>query len=107
MEDKKQGNAGNSRPHKTGSQIQSAILSYIKEHCKGFVVAYKVEIASERGVPDLLFCINGKFIGIEVKGTGDHLTAIQAAQAKRIYEAGGKAFVVKSLEDFKNIIKEI
>lgn len=111
MEDKMQGNAGNSRPHKTGQQIQSTILQYIRQHKytelglpKESVLAYKVELANERGVPDVLCCVDGVFVGIEIKGYGDRITAIQTAQAERIIKAGGECFVVKSLEEFKQIL---
>jgi len=98
---------------RTGKQIQSAILNYIRQHeytelglLKGSCLAYKVEIANERGVPDLLCCINGRFCGIEIKGSSDTTKPIQAAQMKRIHIAGGSAFVVESLEDFKHAIKD-
>jgi len=113
-EDKKQRNAGNSKPHKTGGQIQSAILKYIRQHKytdlglpKHSVLAYKVEIANERGVPDVLCCVDSVFVGIEIKGSGDRITPIQAAQAKRIIEAGGECYVVKSLNDFKQRLQNI
>ncbi len=91
--------------HQTGAHIQSAILQYCKKHCKGTVVAYNIEVASERGVPDLLCCVNGRFVGIKVKGYGDIVKPIQVAQAARIIEAGGEAFVVKSLDEFKEVLK--
>jgi len=96
----------NSKRHKTGQQIQSAILKYVRERCKGFIVAYKVEIANERGVPDLLLCVRGKFVAAEIKGHGDRVTPIQLAQMKRIENAGGKARVIDSLDDFKRFIDE-
>ncbi len=89
---------------KTGSQIQSAILDYVRHKTNGRILAYKVEIASERGVPDLLCCINGRFVGIEIKGASDSITPIQVAQAARIITAGGKCHVVKSLNDFKQVL---
>ena len=107
-------NSQRSHKHKTGKQIQSDVLDYIRRGkyvelglLKGNVLAYKVEVANERGVPDLLCCVNGKFVGVEIKGYSDRTTAIQVAQAKRIISAGGESFIVKSLDDFKNIIREI
>jgi len=70
-------------------------------------LAYKIEVANERGVPDLLCCVKGHFVGIEIKGRGDKITAIQVAQAERIITARGNSYVVKSLEDFKKRIGEV
>ena len=107
-------NRGNSSTHsKTGQAIQADILAYVRQHKyvaiglpKGSVLAYKVEIASERGVPDLLMCINGRFVGVEIKGHGDTIKPIQVAQAVRIRTAGGDSFVVKSLRDFKDYLEK-
>lgn len=96
-----------SKPYKTGSQIQSAILDYVRHKCGKNVLAYKVEIASERGVPDLLCCIDGTFVGIEIKGHGDQIKPIQTAQAARIITAGGECFVVRSLDEFKQILTRL
>ena len=114
MDVKKRRNAGNSSRHKTGKVIQTAILDYVRNHKytelgfrKGSVLTYKIEVANERGVPDLLCCVNGCFVGIEIKGRGDKITAIQVAQAERIITAKGESYVVKSLEEFKERIGEL
>lgn len=85
-------------------KIQSAILQYAKH--TPFVVAYNIVKASERGVPDILCCINGKFVGVEVKGDGDRLSASQTEQIKRINTANGTAYVVGSLNDFKKVMEQ-
>ena len=43
------------------------------------------------GVPDIVCCINGKFVSIEVKREGKEPTALQEARMKEIREAGGFA----------------
>lgn len=93
------------KPHRTGKQIQSAILKYIKQHHKGDIVAYKIVQANERGVPDLLLCVRGKFFFAEVKGTGDSVKPLQIAQMQRLWTAGAGGAVVKSLDDFKGLVK--
>lgn len=48
------------------------------------------------GVPDLIYCIAGLFVGIEVKaGDKRQVTALQARQLQRITDAGGVAAVVR------------
>jgi hypothetical protein len=41
------------------------------------------------GVPDIIACLNGKFIGIEVKRPGKFPTPIQCGVLQRIRLAGG------------------
>lgn len=53
------------------------------------------------GVPDIIVCARGRFIGIECKapGKGTNTTANQDAHIARIVTAGGVAFVASSLDD--------
>jgi len=41
------------------------------------------------GVPDIVCCINGRFVAIEVKREGKELTAIQARLMEEINSRGG------------------
>ena len=46
------------------------------------------------GIPDIVACISGAFIGIECKAAGNKPTALQARSLERIRMAGGVAVVV-------------
>ena len=46
------------------------------------------------GVPDIIVCRNGAFIGIECKAGSNKPTALQENELKKIRAAGGNAFVV-------------
>lgn len=55
------------------------------------------------GTPDILACIDGKFIGIEVKKPkGGVVSELQKLKIKQIKKAGGVAFVANSLEVVKD-----
>lgn len=54
---------------------------------------------SPKGVPDLICCQNGRFIGIEVKTITGKISPEQLEFIRRINEAGGLAFVARSLDD--------
>lgn len=65
---------------------------------------------TKAGIPDLLCCVNGYFVGIEVKAEDGRPSALQLHNIRKIREAGGFAFVVypsgyeklvKILEDLK------
>lgn len=46
------------------------------------------------GVPDIVACLNGRFIGIECKANGNKPTALQTKNLNAITKAGGMAYVV-------------
>jgi Holliday junction resolvase len=46
------------------------------------------------GIPDILCCINGKFIGIECKAKGGKVTRLQQSHLDEIQLRGGIALVV-------------
>jgi len=48
------------------------------------------------GVPDIVCCHNGRFIGIEVKADSNTPTALQLRELQRINDAGGKALWVNA-----------
>lgn len=54
------------------------------------------------GTPDIIACVNGVFVGIEVKKPkGGVVSELQKHHIKMIEHAGGVAFVAKSVEEVK------
>ena len=90
----------------TEATIQKAIFDYLKS-LGVWCFAFKASICNERGVPDIICCYKGRFIGLEVKTARGRPSTIQKAQIRRINCAMGKAKVVRSVEDVKEIIKEL
>ena len=80
----------------TEQQLQSRILHYL--NAKG---AYNVKVitASKAGVPDILCCYKGQFIGIEVKVGRNKPSALQEYNLKAIEQAGGIGILAYSIED--------
>ena len=56
--------------------------------------------AMKVGIPDIICCIKGKFVGIEVKQEHGHQSAAQKVTCKNIQAAGGEYWLVWSYEDF-------
>jgi hypothetical protein len=54
----------------------------------------KTQMVVKRGIPDLLICLNGWFIAIELKCDGEVPTPLQEWNLQHIAHAGGMAFVV-------------
>ena len=51
------------------------------------------------GIPDVICCIAGKFVGIEVKSAVGKLTSLQAQMGEKIHRAGGSWVVVRNDDD--------
>ncbi len=83
------------------SHIQSKIIKYL-ESLGMYVV--KVGLANRNGVPDILACHLGKFIGFEVKQEGKEASPLQLYNKRRIHHAGGLCFTVRSVAEVKEIV---
>ncbi len=61
------------------------------------------------GVPDLLVCCNGYFIGVELKNETGHPSALQLWNIDQIRKAGGIAIVLypNQFELFKDLIMDL
>ena len=87
---------------KAEQPIQSEIMKYLKRTgCYG-----RKLIAIQTGTPDVIACCKGQFIGIEVKKEGENPTPIQKLNIKLIKQAGGIAFVARSVKDVKEVCEE-
>lgn len=87
----------------TESQLVIKIKKYLKD--KG---AYVEKIwgggFQSAGIPDIIACYKGRFLGIEVKVGNNKPSEIQLVKLKRINDADGVGVVVWSLEEVKELI---
>lgn len=83
--------------------IQKKIITYL-ESVGAYVV--KVITANKSGVPDILACLNGRFIAIEVKTpeSRNNVSALQAYNLSKINECDGLALTAWNLEMVKEFI---
>ncbi len=56
------------------------------------------------GIPDIIICHKGKFIGIELKAPSGKLRRDQECISRRIIGAGGKWSVVKTIKDLEEVL---
>lgn len=61
---------------------------------------------TKSGIPDILACVNGYFVGIEVKAQNGKPSELQLYNIKKIREAGGFAVVLypSGFNKFKQFI---
>lgn len=73
--------------------FENKIKAYLKS--KGcYCVKYFGCSYSTNGTPDILACVNGYFMAIEVKAQTGKPSELQMAKIREIREAGGFAYVV-------------
>lgn len=84
--------------------IENKIKSYLKS--KGaYCVKYFGNTYSQVGVPDLLVCYKGRFIGIECKNETGKTSPLQDFNLEAIQKAGGYSFVARDVEIVKELIE--
>ena len=85
---------------------QRKIIKFLEDH-GAYVI--KVISASKKGVPDVIACYKGYFIGIEVKTPEKikNTTKLQDYNIKKIRQANGYALVASDTKDLESILKEI
>lgn len=93
--------------------MSKPLEKYIETKIRGYLDglgAYHVKthgsVYSRAGVPDIIACVNGKFIAIEVKRPRGVVSALQKANLKMIEQSGGVVFVAYSVEDTKEKLQQ-
>jgi hypothetical protein len=89
------------------SVIVTQTLQFLKSRQKTFAWKEHGGPYSTAGLPDIIACVDGRFVGLEVKTPVGKLTALQRATLERIRAAGGVAEKVASLEEAQTIINGV
>lgn len=87
-------------------EFENKIKSYLRERGH-WCVKFFANGYTRRGIPDILACVNGHFIAIEVKTDTGKVSPLQAREVNAIRDAGGMAFILRPeyFENFKTIIE--
>ena len=84
---------------------ENKIKSYLKS-----IGAYFIKTHGDRfskvGTPDILACINGKFVAVEVKGEKGKPSDLQLYHIEQIKKAGGYGIILYP-KDFENFKKDV
>lgn len=78
--------------------IQKAIIAWLKAR-GAYVFNVHGSAYTPKGTPDLLCCVQGVFVAIEVKGEKGKVSELQQHRLDTIAAAGGIAFVARSVAD--------
>lgn len=92
-------------------QFENRIKQHLRQQDAWFVkywggIAANGKKYTKDGVPDILACVKGRFLGIEVKASNGHPSDLQLYNLKKIDAAGGFAFLLypKDFGYFKSFI---
>lgn len=94
----------------SANTLESPITKSIQRKLKAMGIwHYKTHgaIDQRRGLPDIICCYNGWFVGLEVKRPGRTATDLQAFTIKQIRLAGGIAGVVHSVEEALALLQTV
>lgn len=87
--------------------IQTSIMNYISS-IGGLPIKFNnMGIYAKAGVSDILACIKGRFVAIEVKRPGNKPSAVQLQFITAVNSIGGLAFWADNLQDVKDKLKEL
>lgn len=90
------------------SKIQSQILKWLRSQ-ENFYVVNTAGGATRAGVPDILVCYKGLFIGLEVKSNEKtaKVSELQKHNMEKISAAGGISIIVDSLAATQELFKDL
>ena len=90
----------------TETHLKIAVIRMIRKEFPD-IWFYKSNDNFRSGLPDLILNVAGRFGGIELKVGKNEPTPLQTYELHRIKKAGGFAYVARSIEEVRRILKEI
>ena len=87
-------------------KVKDKVVKILKEY--GVYYFFPATYGMGRsGVPDIICCVNGRFLAIECKAGSNKPTALQQKELKLIADAGGSALVIneENLEGVAAIVR--
>lgn len=95
---------------KTEKAIEIEIRQYLERKLKAYVLKQHGSGFTKPGIPDLIVCLNGCFVAIEVKKQNGVVSDQQKVHIRNINKCGGIAMVARgdnALDDVLNKLEEL
>lgn len=88
--------------------FENKVKGFLKDQKCWFLKTWSNGV-QRSGVPDLLVCCNGYFIGVELKASNGKPSKLQLYNLQKIEESGGYAWLLypDDFDMFKDFIKHI
>ena len=92
----------------TEKQFENKIKKFLKSYNIWFTKVWGGGY-QKAGIPDILACVNGRFVAIEIKGSSGKPTELQKYNIKKINESNGVAVILypKDFERFEKLILDL
>ena len=89
--------------------FENKIKKFLEAEGAWFIKYWAGSQFTKAGVPDILACVNGYFVGIEVKAQQGRPSELQLYNIEKIRNAGGFALVLypSAFPKFKEFIKNL
>ena len=87
--------------------IVAAILRLLKKTPACFAWKEHGGMYGTAGIPDIVCCYKGRFLGLEVKQPSGRMTELQKQTIDKINAAGGIALRVDSVAEVKSLIETL
>lgn len=91
----------------TEKDITNGILKHLKSVLCCFAWKEHGGMYGTAGIPDIIACVNGRFVAFEVKQPTGKLTKLQEITIQRIRKANGRAYKVTSVEEVIKILERL
>ena len=86
--------------------IQTSIMNFIYSIGGLPIKQNQIGIYAQAGVPDILSCIKGRFVAIEVKIPGETPKPHQVAFLEAVIKCGGVSMWTDNLNEVKEVLKK-
>jgi hypothetical protein len=89
--------------------FQNKVEKFLTDEGIYFVKYWGGGIYTRSGVPDLVCCVCGAFVGVELKAEGGRVSELQEYNLEKIRQSGGYAVTVypHGFETFKDFVRMI
>lgn len=87
------------------TKLQKSIQEYLRT-IGGYCFKVHGSVYMRAGIPDIICCLNGKFIGIEAKDGDNIPSELQKAHGRQILKAKGIFIVAYSIEDVRKELEK-
>ena len=89
--------------------FENRVKTFLKDRGAWVLKYWGGAVYTKSGVPDLLVCFSGRFIGIELKASRGKPSDLQLYQLREIEKAGGVGILLypKDFEVFKKFIEQL
>lgn len=86
------------------SALTRKILKYLNSLPETWAVKIHGSIYQQAGLPDILGIKSGRWFFIEVKTPEGRVSRIQEVLHEKIWEAGGRVYIVHDMDEFWNVL---